>query len=210
MGMRINTFQPSAVEGELDDRIEDLTKKIVQKIKAGDKRAFSDLVALYHGRVADVAFKVVGDRDEAADIAQNVFVKISRNIWRYDENRSFHTWLYRITVNAAIDYLRKNGKHDHDSIEFADTSRANSASPEASFQLQRLRHYIAEATNTLNEKQRLVFLYRYVDGCNISDVADMMNMPKATVRWYLHRARSKVKKHLLDKCPHLILTIGIK
>jgi len=194
-----------------DDRIELETKEIVRKIRNGNKHAFSRLVRLYKNQVASLAYKMVGDYDEAADIMQNVFVKVNQNIWRYDENKRFYTWLYRITVNASIDYMRKHHRHQHESIEHvqekADEKRE---SPERYYQRNRLREYIHEAADSLNDKQKSAFVLRDVDGCNIDDVANIMNMPEATVRWYLHRARTKIKKELMKKCPQLLIGMGFK
>ncbi len=194
-----------------EERIERETRDIIIRIKDGDSNAYSKLVKLYHNQVASLAFKMVGDYDEAADIAQDVFVKTSQNIWRYDETKKFYTWLYRITINAAIDYKRKHKRHYHESMENASsTADEKFATPELSFQRGQIRQYIDEATQGLNDKQRSAFVLRDVDGFNINDVADTMEMPVATVRWYLHRARAKVKKDLLRKCPHLLLALGFK
>ena len=196
---------------DLDDRIERETKEIVKKIKDGDQRSFSRLVRLYKNQVASLAYKMVGDYDEAADIMQNVFVKVNQNIWRFDEKKRFYTWLYRITVNASIDYMRKHHRHQHESIEnVKEKADEKNDTPEASFKKSRIREYIDEAAESLNEKQRSAFFLRDVDGCNIDDVANIMNMPEATVRWYLHRARTKIKKELMKKCPQLLIGMGFK
>jgi RNA polymerase sigma-70 factor (ECF subfamily) len=197
------------VEG--DDRFENETREIIARIKGGDNNAFADLVRLYRNQVASLAYKMVGDYDEAADIMQNVFVKTSRNIWRYDESKKFYTWLYRITVNASIDYMRKHHRYHHESIDnMPEKTDDRHDTPEMSYQRERLRHYIDEATDSLNDKQRSAFVLRDVDGCHIDDVANIMNMPEATVRWYLHRARAKIRKELLKKCPQLLITLGFK
>ncbi|MCX6826033.1 MAG: sigma-70 family RNA polymerase sigma factor [candidate division Zixibacteria bacterium] len=190
---------------------EQATKTIVGQIKKGDKQAFGELVELYRNQVAALAYKMVGNYDEAADVTQNVFVKISQNIGRYDESKKFYTWLYRITVNASIDYMRKHRRHHHESIEEV-TEKADDKNdtPELSYQRDQLRHYINEAAESLNDKQRSAFMLRDMDGCHIDDVANIMNMPEATVRWYIHRARAKIKKELLKKCPQLLLTFGFK
>ena len=194
-----------------DSRIELETKAIIGKVKEGDDQAFSRLVQLYKNQVASLAYKVAGDYDEAADITQNVFVKISRNIWRYNESKKFYTWLYRITVNASIDYTRKHHRHQHDSIEnIREKADDNLVTPDVSYQRHRIREYINEAADSLNEKQKSAFLLRDMEGCNINDVAGIMNIPEATVRWYLHRARTKIKKELLKKCPQLLIGMGFK
>jgi len=154
---------------------------------------------------------MVGDYDEAADVTQDVFVKMSRNIWRYDERKKFYTWLYRITVNASIDYLRKHSRHRHEPLENFDNVIENlEAGPETTYRRQEIGGYIKQAASSLNDKQRSAFVLRDVEGCKIDDVADIMNMPEATVRWYLHRARSKIRRELTRKCPHLLLLFGIK
>ena len=203
--------KPITKNSNSDDRVERETREVIRQIKNGDDRAFSRLVKLYYNQVAALAYKMVNDYDEAADIAQNVFVKTSRNIWRYDENKKFYTWLYRITVNASIDYMRKHNRHHHESIDNVHNKADDKIdTPEVSFQRGKLREYIDEAANSLNDKQRSAFMLRDVDGCHINDVASIMNMPEATVRWYLHRARAKIKKELVKKCPQLLLAMGFK
>lgn len=194
-----------------DIQLEMKTREVIREIKDGNDRAFAELVRMYRNQVASLAYKMVGDYDEAADITQNVFVKTSRNIWRYDEKKKFYTWLYRITVNASIDYMRKHHRHQHESIEnIQEQPDEKYASPDVSYQRDQLRKYITDAAESLSDKQKSAFMLRDVDGCHINDVANVMNMPEATVRWYLHRARVKIRKELLKKCPQLLLTLGFK
>jgi RNA polymerase sigma-70 factor (ECF subfamily) len=186
-------------------------KLLIEEIKGGNKNAFTELVNLYHAQVASLAFKMVNDYDEAADIAQNVFVKMSQNIWRYDSNKKFYTWLYRITVNASIDYIRKHKRHRHEPLENVRKAIENlESNPESLFQREKIKGYINDATLSLNDKQRSAFILRDIEGCKIDDVANIMNMPEATVRWYLHRARTKIKKELTRRCPHLLIMMGLK
>jgi RNA polymerase sigma-70 factor, ECF subfamily len=194
-----------------DDADEKEVLAIIRRIKKGDKRAFTELVDRYRNQVAALAYKMVGDYDEAADIAQNVFVKTSQNIWRYDESKRFYTWLYRITVNASIDYMRKHRRHRHEPLEnVRETAESGRDNPEGSFRTNQLREYINAATEKLNGKQRSAFILRDIEGCQIDDVANIMEMPEATVRWYLHRARQKIRKDLLRRCPGLLIALGIK
>ncbi len=203
---RNGTYHPLA-----DDKDEQHVKQLVSEIKKGNKQAFTELVNRYRSQVASLAYKMVGDYDEAADIAQIVFVKMSRNIWRYDEKKKFYTWLYRITVNASIDYIRKHKRHRHEPLDnFRETMENLQADPELSYRQQQINDFITEATKSLNDKQRSAFILRDVEGCKIDDVATIMNMPEATVRWYLHRARTKVRKELMRNCPQLLLLLGIK
>ena len=93
------------------------TRALIQAYKRGNRQAFAELVRRYRPQIGALAYKMVSDYDEAADITQNVFVKMSKNIWRYDEKKKFYTWLYRITVNASIDHMRKRNRHRHEPLE---------------------------------------------------------------------------------------------
>jgi RNA polymerase sigma-70 factor (ECF subfamily) len=186
-------------------------KELIALIKEGDKAAFSELVKRYRNQVASLAYKVVNDYDEAADVAQIVFLKMLKNIWRYDERKKFYTWLYRITVNASIDYVRKHHRYRMEPIDnISETFENIKSDPEFSYRRQQINDYIKQATRTLNDKQLSAFTLRDLEGCKVDDVAVIMNMPVATVRWYLHRARTKIRKELLRNCPHLLFMLGIK
>lgn len=194
-----------------DDKDEMEVKAIIRRVKKGDQRAFGELVSRYRNQVGALAYKMVGDYDEAADITQNVFVKTSQNLWRYDENKRFYTWLYRITVNASIDYMRKHRRHRHEPLDnVRETAEHHRDNPESNFRNSRLREHLHEATERLNGKQKSAFILRDIEGCQIDDVANIMDMPEATVRWYLHRARQKIRKDLLRRCPSLLIACGIK
>jgi len=184
-------------------------KIIISRFKEGDNKAFTELVKRYHNQVASLAYKMVNDYDEAADIVQDVFVKMSKNIWRFDEKKKFYTWLYRITVNASIDYIRKHNRHRHESLEEVyNYNDEDQAGPDDLYHRWQISDYIKKATASLNDKQRSAFMLRDVEGCKIGDVANIMNMPEATVRWYLHKARTIIRKELSRKCPHLLMLFG--
>lgn len=186
-------------------------RELIRLTRDGDERAFGQLVDKYRNQVAALAYRMVGDYDEAADITQNVFVKMSKNLWRYDEKKKFYTWLYRITVNAAIDYMRKTNRHKHEPLEhFQDSIETEADDPKETFQRRQVGQYISEVARTLSAKQRSAFLLRDVQGCRVDDIARILGMPEATVRWYLHRARAKLRKELSRRCPHLLLSMGIK
>ena len=186
-------------------------KELIRLTREGDERAFAQLVGRYRNQVAALAYRMVGDYDEAADITQNVFVKMSNNIWRYDEKKKFYTWLFRITVNASIDYIRKSHRHKHEPLEHVqDTVETERGNPKTAYIRRQVGEHISEVARTLSSKQRSAFLLRDVQGCRVDDVARMLNMPEATVRWYLHRARAKLRKELTRRCPQLLLSMGIK
>lgn len=210
MNMAKNNMTIDRITTPMEDDEKDV-KRLIREFKAGDKDAFTELVNKYRSQVGSIAYKIIQDYDEAADITQNVFLKMSKNIWRFDEKKKFYTWLYRITVNATIDYMRKNRRHNHEPIEHVfDTNLKSEYDSDTLYKKNSIKNYIDLAANNLNEKQRSAFILRDVEGSKISEVADIMEMPEATVRWYLHRARNKIKKELKRNCPKLLLMFGIK
>jgi RNA polymerase sigma-70 factor (ECF subfamily) len=92
----------------------------------------------------------------------------------------------------------------HDSIVSA------KAGPELSFRRRQFKEHLKFATAKLSDKQRSAFVLRDVQGCKVDDVANIMDMPEATVRWYLHRARATVRRELLRRCPQLLVIMGIR
>ena len=84
-------------------------QELIRAAVEGDRKAFDDLVCLKRERVVRTAYQVTGDWDDALDVAQGVFLKLWQGLERYDASRRFDTWLYRITVNAAIDLIRARG-----------------------------------------------------------------------------------------------------
>jgi len=210
MGRADRSLDFGAGQAARDDD-EARVKHLINEHKRGRPQAFAEIVSLYRNQVVSLAYKMTRDYDEAADISQSVFVKMSRNIWRYDPRKKFYTWLYRITVNASIDHIRKHQRHRHEPLEnFHDIKENTRHSPEFSFRRQQLKGHIEQAANALNQKQRSAFLLRDVEGCRVDDVANIMNMPEATVRWYLHRARARIRQELTRRCPHLLVLMGLK
>ena len=201
---------PKASLPDNHDENEIKAKQLIEQIRLGHQEAFADLVNAYQSQVASLAFRMVSDYDEAADITQDVFVKVSKNLWRFDEKKKFYTWLYRITQNATIDYIRKHKRHRHEPLEhFHHIGDSKSKGTDSDYIRHQIDRHIQQAASSLNDKQRTAFLLRDVEGCKIDDVANIMDMPEATVRWYLHRARNRMRRELSKRCPQLLLLLGI-
>ncbi len=191
-------------------RTERATSQLIAEVKSGQPGAFTRLVHQFRPQVIAVANRLVNDREAALDIAQDVFLKLSRSLDSFDESMRFSTWLHRITFNASVDYLRKQNRHRHDPLtDLTAVPLVPAADPERSYHLRQVERHIRLAASSLNEKQRAAFFLRDVEGCKIDDVATILEMPEATVRWYLHRARKKIRRELTRSCPHLLCLLGI-
>jgi RNA polymerase sigma-70 factor, ECF subfamily len=185
-------------------------KEIIRQIQAGKTHLFKQLTDRYRSQVAGIAYKMVGDYDDAKDISQMVFVKTFYNIKRFDLTKRFSTWLYRIAVNASIDYIRKFKKHKFEDLE--DTGEPNlrtTMTPERTFQLKELGEFVRESAKKLNEKQHQAFVLKDLEGLDIDEIAQIMGMPQATVRWYLHRARKKLRGDLRRRFGPVLSKMGI-
>jgi RNA polymerase sigma-70 factor (ECF subfamily) len=194
-----------------DNQDADRVLAIIERIQAGDESAFEELVKLYRTQVASIAYKIVGDYDDAKDITQMVFVKLYHNLQRYDPSKRFTTWLYRIATNAAIDFVRKFKKQKFELLEETwGVSESPEASPADQFALKMLKEYVLKSADRLNYKQRMAFVLRDVDGLDIAEVARIMDMPQATVRWYLHRARARLRSDIRRRYPHLLSQLGLE
>jgi len=202
-----STDDSHAVPPEKD---ETEVREIIRQIQAGKTHLFKLLIDRYRAQVAGIAYKMVGDYDDAKDITQMVFVKTFYNIRRFDLSKRFSTWLYRIAVNAAIDYIRKFKKHKFEELEdVTEPATSGSVTPEQAFQLKELRAFVLKAAERLNEKQHTAFVLKDLEGLDIDEIAQIMGMPQATVRWYLHRARKKLRGDLRRRFGDVLSRMGI-
>jgi RNA polymerase sigma-70 factor (ECF subfamily) len=185
--------------------------EIVKKAQGGDQEAFQEIVQRYKVQVAGIAYRMVGDYEDAKDISQMVFVKIYQNLNRFDTTKKLSTWLYRITINASIDFIRKFRKHKLEVLDnIIGELKEKKNDVEGVYQRGLIRLAVDEALESLNPKQRSVFVLRDLEGLDIKEVSQVTGMPQATVRWYLHRARAKLRDELVKHHPDILEKAGIK
>jgi RNA polymerase sigma-70 factor (ECF subfamily) len=187
----------SAQEKEIQD--------IIVRAQNGNQDAFQKLVERFRSQVVGVAFKMVGDYEDAKDISQLVFVKTYQNLHRFEIGKKFSTWLYRITINASIDFLRKYRRYKHESVEDnLHELKETKGDAEEVYRRGLIRAAIEKSLERLSFKQKSVFVLRDLEGLDIKSVSQVMAMPQATVRWYLHRARSRIRQELQKNYPHIL------
>ncbi len=179
--------------------------ELIRAAAAGKRDAFDELVRLKRERVVRTAYQVTGDLDDALDVAQGVFVKLWQGIGRFDPRRRFDTWLYRITVNAAIDHLRTRGPRAV--APLPDTPGELQAAPpraEAALDLVRLQQAFDRLSQALPPKQRAAFVLREIEGLETAEVARVMGVTESTVRNHLHQARRVLREGLARDYPELV------
>lgn len=181
---------------------DNVTRGLIMLARSGDQVAFGQLMTRYKAHVLGIAFRMLGDLDDAKDVAQLVFVKTCQSLDSYDPSKRFSTWLHRITVNASIDYIRKRKRHAHEVLDdYAETLENIEDSPASMYERKRLRRLILDAAKTLKRKQRLAFVMRYLDDRDVREISEILDMPETTVRWYIHRARQSLRRELRRRFP---------
>jgi RNA polymerase sigma-70 factor, ECF subfamily len=194
-GALLSIRQPTS---EGTPRSDPADNELVQRTLEGDRDAFEGLVRRYEERAWWAAFHLLGDGEEARDIAQEAFLRAYKALARFDFGMSFYTWLYRIVVNLSIDALRKRSRLKPLAID--DIPGGLPAPPENEKPSDRIEgRETAERVRTvlakLPEKYRTVMSLRELDNLSCKEIAAIVRSTHATVRWRLHIARRMFKEH---------------
>jgi RNA polymerase sigma-70 factor (ECF subfamily) len=178
------------------------------RLRAREERAFEELVIGYEDRVFNLVFRLVGDRAEAEDIAQEVFVTVFKSIETFRGEAKLSTWLLRIAANHAknrIKYLARrageNGRLDGaPEAALADVGKAplhgHVRSPDAALEAAERGNAIERAIGALDQDQRLVVILRDVEELSYEEICEVTGLPEGTVKSRLHRARLLLKQWL--------------
>ena len=176
----------------IDERETGNTPALIETIRAaraGDNAAFEEIMVLTERRVAQIAWRILGDTEEVKDAMQETFLRVFRYLGRFDEKKDFTAWLARITVNVCID-LRRRRKP---SVELSDVA-FDAASAEDDLINRSNRALLGRAIDTLAPRERAAILLHDVEGLPTHEVAAALGNGVATVRVQLSRARAKLKK----------------
>ncbi len=160
--------------------------------KSGDAQAFEAVLRLHEAQVARTALRLLGNRQDAQDAAQEVFLRLHRNLRKMNDGGNLSGWLYRVTVNVCNDILRK--RKATDSLDEARVALASSS--EADLGRQEQRRLIVEALATLPGKERAALTLRDLEGLSTREVAAILGSSEATVRSQISSARLKIRKIL--------------
>lgn len=179
-------------------------QQLVERVQRGDKRAFDLLVLKYQSKILGLVVRFVHDPFEAQDVAQEAFVKAYRALGNFRGDSAFYTWLYRIAINTAKNYLVSRGRRPPDSdvstddAEFYDGDHAlkDLESPERSMLRDEIEATVHETIQQLPEDLRMALTLREFDGLSYEDIASVMQCPVGTVRSRIFRAREAIDKSL--------------
>ena len=174
-------------------------KSLINLVKNGDKKAYEVLVLQYQDRLVYSVYKFLKDYELAQDIAQEAFVKAFKNIEKFRGDSSFYTWIYRIAINTAKNFLsskaRSSEVYDDEIMELKlSESAVTTENPENILEAEELRTKMMEAIQNLPDDIRTTLSLREFDGLSYEEIAKVQNCPIGTVRSRIHKGRE-----ILDK-----------
>ncbi len=182
----------------------DIDQQIVDRVKQGDKQAFNLLVTKYQRKVMNLVSRYVSNQSDSADVVQEVFISAYRFLPTFRNDSAFYTWLYRIAVNTAKNYLVVNAKRsssneidimDAETFETSDQMR-DIADPEQMLSSEQVHKTIMNALQSLPEDLRTVITLREIDGLSYEEIAEVVGCPVGTVRSRIFRARDVIDSQL--------------
>ncbi|UYZ84029.1 RNA polymerase sigma factor RpoE [Entomomonas sp. E2T0] len=179
-------------------------QQLVERVQQGDKRAFDLLVLKYQHKIYGLILRFVHDMQEAQDVAQEAFIKAYRAISSFRGESAFYTWLYRIAINTAKNYLVAKGRRPPDvdvdasdaELFFGDSGLKDIDTPEHSLLRDEIEQVVHKTVRLLPEDLRVALTLRESDGLSYEEIADVMHCPVGTVRSRIFRAREAVDKAL--------------
>lgn len=178
--------------------------ELVKRAQKGDSRAFDLLVLKYQHKIFGLVSRYVRDSDEIQDVAQEAFIKAYRALAKFRGDSAFYTWLYRIAINTAKNYLvARNRRPPASDIDVADAEWLASESvlsdidtPENALFGEELKQVVDRAIHELPDDLRTALTLREFDGLSYEDIADVMECPVGTVRSRIFRARDAVDRQV--------------
>ncbi|MGU3470844.1 RNA polymerase sigma factor SigW [Paenibacillus sp. D51F] len=187
--------------------VKSIEANLIRLALKGDQRAFADLVGMYQDKLYHLAYRMLYNRQEAEDAVQETFLRVFRNMERYDESMKFSTWIYRITTNLAIDRLRRRKPGfsldaevpEHDGLDGYSMFASEDASPEDEVLLSETQRIIRTAIDTLPPKYKSVMVLRYLEDLSLQEISDVLDMPVTTIKTRVHRGREFLRKKLEHK-----------
>lgn len=175
--------------------------ELVQKVQGGDRSAFDPLVLKYRHRIMGIASRILGDRAEAEDLAQDVFVKAFFSLKQFQGEALFSTWLYRITANSCLNHRRKRLRDLQLAGDLGGTEPIHgdgASNPHMLLEKKEFKAVLEKTIATLPKERRIVLILRDIEGLSYDDIADSLGLELGTVRSRLHRARLEIQESIKE------------
>lgn len=181
---------------------------LIERVKEGDITSFEALIQPYQKKAFNIAYRMLGNLEDANDVTQEAMIKIYKSISGFQGKSSFSTWVYSVVSNSCIDYMRKNRRavvvsldKEYDTgesmykIEAVDEMNT----PEYLFEKKETKQLIHDAINQLNVDQREIIILRDINGFSYQEIAEILKCSEGTVKSRISRARGSLKALLSKK-----------
>ena len=191
-----------------------LAPDIIKRCKNGDREAFNILITEYQSKIINIAYGIMGDKEDAYDAAQETFVKIYKSIGTFQGKSSFDTWIYRVTTNMCMDLLRKKSRTivsvsidaamDTGEDEVKADIPDSAPTPEEQMESSETVRLVRDAINGLSDEYRQIITLYDIEGFSYDEIVSILNIPSGTVKSRLSRARKALKKVLSENKEHFL------
>ncbi len=211
MGVESALEREAALAGFLAPMTDGDEAKLIQRLKRRDEAAFNQLVQLYQGKVFRLVLRMVGDKAEAEDLAQEVFVSVFKSIDSFRGDSKLSTWLYRVAINHAKNRVKFLGRRargakkefdevaDREAVESATmTTSAQLPRPDEMTQAKQTELFVQRALSELEEEQRRLVVLRDIRNMTYDEIQQETGLAEGTVKSRLHRARQALQTRVLE------------
>ena len=181
-------------------------KALLERLRKGDESGFEEIVREHTGKLVGLAWRLVGTREDAEELAQEAFLRLHRSLPDFRGDSLISTWLYRTTTRLAIDFLRRERikrkvfffRQDNDSPDPVELARDCRQTPGEIFQTQEAMRSLRKSLQNLSSRQQVIFMLRHYEGLALKEIAEHLGLETGTVKAHLHRAVTQLRKDLVE------------
>ena len=178
--------------------------ELVERFQDGDSEAFNLLYLRYRSRIHGVIRSIISNSEDAYDVTQDVFLKAYQGLGNFKRASQFYSWLYRITINRCIDYMRQRSKHRvisddpvSDDVFYGNAANRQPSAPSKAVENEEFYAYLRRAVMQLSPKQREVFILRYREELPLKEIGRKMGRSTGTIKAHLFQAQRNLRVLLL-------------
>ena len=195
-----------AVTGYPQHMVDADEQALLERIRNGDDSGFEQIVQQHTGNIIGLAWRLVGNREEAEDLAQEAFLRLHRSLPEFRGESRISTWLYRTTTRLAIDHLRRERlkrklfffRKDDDMPDPADLAKDTRNDPGRELLAQEAMQSLRKSLGKLSSRQQVIFTLRHYEGLSLKEIAEHLDLEIGTVKAHLHRAVTQMRRDLAD------------
>jgi len=182
-----------------------MNKEFIKKLKSGDEPAFKECVESHNDRVLNTCYRLVQNRDDAEDLAQEVFIEVYRSIGHFREDAELSTWIYRIAVNKSLDFVRKKKRKKRFAFVMSlagfgevekELSLPAPSNPQVELEQKERIKILNQAIESLPENQQVAITLSNYEGFSNKEIAEIMETSVSAVESLIHRAKNNLHKKL--------------